>query len=165
MHKKTKDSKIENEISISFDSERYSKTELEYLNNRLLEQINWYDQKAIKNQKYYKNFSIASFIISSVIPILTFLGENIIVKTLIAIAGASVSVITYIININTYKDLWMQYRMNCEILKSEVIKFKNKVSPYNSEDAFLILINNSEQYFTKEFAKWQAITDQSSTSS
>lgn len=59
----------------------------------------------------------------------------------------------------------MQYRMNCEILKSEVIKFKNKVSPYNSEDAFLILINNSEQYFTKEFAKWQAITDQSSTSS
>lgn len=106
-----------------------------------------------------------SFIISTTIPILALLGENLAVKIITAVAGAAVSIITYIININTYKDLWVQYRMNCEILKSEAIKFKNKIPPYNSEEAFSILVNNSEQYFTKEFSKWQNITNQSSTGS
>ena len=51
------------------------------------------------------------------------------------------------------------------MLKSEAIKFKNKIPPYDSEDAFVLLVNNSEQYFTKEFSKWQNVTNQSSTGS
>lgn len=162
---KKKTSKLEYKIALSFNPEQYSNIEIEYLNERLLDQIKWYDKKAIENQKNYKKWSIVSFIISATIPILAFLGENLAVKIITAAAGAAVSVITYIININTYKDLWIQYRMNCEMLKSEAIKFKNKIPPYDSEDAFVLLVNNSEQYFTKEFSKWQNVTNQSSTGS
>lgn len=162
---KKKTSELEYKIALSFNPEQYSNIEIEYLNERLLDQIKWYDKKAIENQKNYKNLSVVSFIISATIPILAFLGENLAVKIITAAAGAAVSVITYIININTYKDLWIQYRMNCEMLKSEAIKFKNKIPPYDSEDAFELLVNNSEQYFTKEFSKWQNVTNQSSTGS
>ena len=162
---KKKSTKSEYKIALLFSPEQYSNLEIEYLNERLLDQIKWYDKKAIENQKKYKFLSIVSFIISATIPILAFLGENLAVKIITAAAGAAVSIITYIININTYKDLWVQYRMNCEILKSEAIKFKNKILPYNSEEAFSILVSNCEQYFTKEFSKWQNITNQSSTGS
>lgn len=153
------------EINLPFDINCYSEKEQAYLQNRLLDQIRWYDKKANFNQKCYKRCSITAFIISALIPVFTLLGECLFIKLLIAISSAIASIINYIINISTYKDLWIQYRMNCEMLKSEVSKFANKIPPYNSDTAFELLVENCEQYFTKEFSKWQNNTNQSSTDS
>lgn len=155
-------------IDLPIDYSEYTEKQQRYLKNRLHDQIQWYDKKAKHNQKYYKVLSVISVIISSSIPILTLFEEKPLVKILIAIAGSAVSVITYIININTFKDLWVQYRMNCEMLKSEASKFINKIPPYNSNNsdvAFDTLVSNCEQYFTKEFSTWQSKVSQSSTDS
>lgn len=36
-----------------------------YIENRIIAQIKWYDDKAIKSQKYYKRFVITSSILSA----------------------------------------------------------------------------------------------------
>lgn len=150
----------------SMDYNEYSKNQIIYFTDRILDQIKWYDAKAKYNQKRYKTLSIFSFCVSSVIPILALLGQNIWIKCLIAAAGSIVSITTYILNINSYKDLWVQYRMNCEMLKSELMKFNTNTAPYDkTETSFNILVNTCEQYFTKEFTKWQSKSSQSSTGS
>lgn len=155
----------EYQITLPLNFEDYSQEQVEYLKNRVLDQILWYDKKATHNQKMFKELSIVSFCISTSIPILTIFGDCLILKILIALFGSIVSVISYIINIYTYKDLWIQYRMNCEMLKSEVSKFANKVPPYNTDIAFSRFVENCEQYFTKEFSKWANNVNQSSTDS
>lgn len=152
-------------ISLPINYDKLSDGQKDYLEKRVLDQIKWYDSKAKFNQEKYKQISIATFIISSLIPILTLFGETLIIKIAIAVAASSVSILTYVLNINTYKDLWIQYRVNCEMLKSEAVKFANKIPPYNTELAFNKFVENCEQYFTKEFSKWQNITNQSSTGS
>ncbi len=152
------------QITLPLNYDDYPKEQVEYLKNRVLDQIIWYDKKAAYNQKMFKKLSIYSFCISASIPVFTIFGECFGIKIVIALLGAVVSVISYIINICTYKDLWVQYRMNCEMLKSEISKFANKVSPYNTDTAFSVLVENCEQYFTKEFSKWQN-NNQSSTNS
>ena len=98
MCKKSKENYI---IDLPIDYNEYTEKQQRYLKYRLLDQIQWYDKKAKHNQKYYKILSVISVIISSSIPILTLFEEKPLVKILIAIAGSAVSVITYIININT----------------------------------------------------------------
>ena len=139
-----------------------------YIKNRVLAQIKWYDKKAIDCQKLYKRLSYFSIILTSIIPILTILGQYTAVKILIATISAAVSVISYIITINTYKELWIQYRSNCELLKSELHKFINKIGDYNTQDIydrFELFCYNCENCFVKEFISWQTSQDKDKTHS
>lgn len=133
-----------------------------YIKNRVLAQIKWYDKKAIDCQKRYKQLSCVSIVLTSIIPVLTILGQYTIIKILIAIVSAIVSVISYIITINTYKELWVQYRSNCELLKSELHKFLNKIGDYDTQDinnSFELFCCNCENCFVKEFISWQTSQD------
>lgn len=133
-----------------------------YIKNRVLAQIKWYDKKAIDCQKRYKQLSCINIALTSIIPVLTILGQYTGIKILIAIASAVVSVISYMITINTYKELWVQYRSNCELLKSELHKFINKIGDYKTQDIydrFELFCYNCENCFVEEFVSWQTSQD------
>lgn len=137
-----------------------------YITNRVLSQIKWYDKKAIDYQKKYKQLSYVSVILTSIIPVLTILGQYTGIKILIAIVSATASVISYMITINTYKELWVRYRSNCELLKSELHKFLNKIGEYKTQniyDRFELFCYNCENCFVGEFISWQTTQHKTKT--
>lgn len=159
---------IKNEYQYESDS---STTVNNYINNRLLCQIEWYDTKSAIYQDHYKKLTITSTILSSCIPIFTLALDfecSIFFKFLIAIISAAVSVISSILSLNKYKELWVQYRTNCEILKSILHRYYTHTGEFNFNDDlenFKNLVSSCENYFTKEFNNWNNTYSEKSHSS
>lgn len=131
-----------------------------YIDNRLLGQIEWYDKKSAIYQKKYKKWTIASAVLSAIIPILTLALEySVVFKFAIAIISSIVSVISSILTLNKYKELWVQYRTNCEILKSVLHRYYTRTGEFNSSEDhenFKSLVTSCENYLTKEFSTWSS---------
>lgn len=138
-----------------------------YIENRIISQIKWYDSKAIKLQSNYKKLLIALAILTATIPVLTFLSDLLIIKFLIAVIGAASSVISYVISINSYKELWLRYRCNCELLKSELHKYLCCSNTFDKNN-FNAFVKRCEDCLTDEFLSWkdnQSNTDHQFSSS
>lgn len=156
------------DISQEFNLENLSPEEKSYIENRIINQIKWYDSKAINAQKYYKKLSVISFILSSAIPIIALTDNHVTEKYIVAVISAIVSIISYIINLCSYKDLWVKYRTNCELLKSKLQLFLYNQSSLknNSSTEFQNFVDECEKCFSDEFLSWESLNkDQSSTNS
>lgn len=141
--------------------------ELNYIKNRLIPQITWYDQKAIIKQKKYKYWTIISIVLTALIPILSLLTENRcgkIVVILIAILSSASSCILSIINLCEYHNLWIEYRTMCENLKSILHRYFMKNGEFNSvnlRDNLDLLVSSCENYMTKEYMSWTELSHSS----
>ena len=135
-----------------------------YIQNRLLGQIMWYDKQAICKQKKYKILSIISIILTAIIPAIslyTGFEYGIIASTGIAIFSAISTAIMSILNLCEYQKLWIEYRSNCEILKSVLYRFFTRSKEFyglNEEKAFDLLIQTTEEYLLKEFQTWTELS-------
>lgn len=92
-----------------------------YIEERLIKQIKWYDSSARLKQTKYKRLVISSIIATSIIPILSLFTTytiGVAFATIIAILSSTSSVLLSIANLCEFQKLWIQYRSNCEILKS-----------------------------------------------
>lgn len=141
-----------------------------YIDDRLLAQIDWYDSKSITYQKMYKRLTIVSTILSATIPIFTLALDfecEIIFKFIIAIISSIISIISSILAINKYKELWVQYRTNCELLKSILHRYYTHTGEFslNNNNNFETLVLSCESYFTKEFNSWSNIYNNQASSS
>ena len=103
--------------------------EKDYIEKRLIEQIIWYDESAIKKQKRYKQLSIISIVLSGIIPIVSIFSKYkygtiaiIIISTLSALSSILLSII----------NLCVEYRSACEILKSTLYKYFTKTDEFQS---------------------------------
>jgi hypothetical protein len=134
-----------------------------YIEERVIGQIKWYDKKSSKNQFWYKLFMIISIITSGLIPVLTLMLDlpfGFIIKIVISALSSTVTAISAIIALYNYRELWVQYRTNCEILKSILHRFFMKSGEFadaESEDIYGILTTLCENYITKEFGTWGSI--------
>ena len=136
-----------------------------YIEQRLLSQIIWYDNSAIKKQDKYKHLTIASIIFTSIIPVLSlFTGYKygIIATVLITLLSSASSVTLSIVNLCEYHKLWVEYRSTCEILKSILHRYFMKSNEFSSSDNektnLDLLISSSEEYMTKEFQTWTQLS-------
>lgn len=145
-----------------------------YIGKRLIAQIEWYDKKSIIYQKRYKQLMLVSFILSAFIPVLTLLMEldfGFLIRIIIIALSSSVTVISSILTLYGFKDLWIQYRSNCEMLKSILHRYKTKTGEFISgseSDDFKLLVITCEEYMIKEFKNWGSLynnKNQSSTDS
>lgn len=134
-----------------------------YIEKRLLNQISWYDRKAIEKNKIYKIMTIISILTTAAIPVFslyTGFKYGIVASTIIALLSATSSVIISIINLCEYQRLWIQYRSNCEILKSILHRFftnSGEFTSSNDDENFKMLIQMSEEYLLKEFQTWRKL--------
>lgn len=134
--------------------------EKNYIEQRLINQIIWYDNSAIKKQEKYKCLTITSIILTSIIPILSlFTGFKcgIIATILITVFSTSSSIILSVVNLCEYHKLWVEYRSTCEILKSILHRYFMKANEFhssNNEENLNLLISLCEEYMTKEFQTW-----------
>src|SRR6266566_2455496 len=96
---------------------------------RLDDQIRWYDQKSLSNQRLYKWLKGLEIVAAATIPIVAFLMGF---AFLAAVLGATIVVLEGIQGINQFQHNWISYRTTCEQLKHEKYLWLAKAGPYSA---------------------------------
>ncbi len=133
--------------------------EEQYLNERLEEQINWYDNKSVWNQNIFKAICIIEFIAAALIPFLTpYISEqSLLLRLVVGFLGVIIAVIVAIVGLYKFQEHWTEFRTTCESLKHEKYLYLTKVPPYDGEDAFTLLVERVESLISKENSAWAAL--------
>ena len=126
-----------------------------YIEERLNDQINWYDLKSIKAQKYYKSLKRIEIILSSSIPLLVgFITEAKIWISIVGFIGVVITATEGWLHISKYHENWIEYRSICETLRHEKYMYLTRTGVYDSENPFSVLVERVESIISKENVNW-----------
>ena len=130
--------------------------EKEYLEQRVDDQINWYDKKSATNKKFHNYLKFSEIILALSIPLLAgfVTYETDYIKYLIGVLGFLVAGIAGVMNQFQFKDKWTEYRTVSESLKQEKYLFQTKTAYYNSENSFDNFVERVENLISKENTNW-----------
>lgn len=123
-------------------------------NERLEDQISWYDDKSRFNKKWFQWLKIAEIFVAACIPFLA--GFN---AYAIFTGGAGVLIVIFegLQHLFQFQNNWTSYRSTCENLKHEKYLWLAKAGPYvDDENADKILADRIESLISQEHAKWIA---------
>ncbi|HEX4696882.1 MAG TPA: DUF4231 domain-containing protein [Candidatus Udaeobacter sp.] len=127
----------------------------EYVKQRLDDQIGWYDRKSGANQFWFKRLRLGEIVAAAIIPFLSgFAGGSLFIKIAIGALGVVVAVIASLLALLRFQEHWISYRATAEALKTEKFLFLTQTQPYDSADAFHLLVQRVEALLSKESAQW-----------
>ena len=130
--------------------------EIDYINDRLEDQIEWYDKKSLSSQRIYKWAKGTEIVLAAFIPVVSLSLNN--VSLLVSVMGALIAIIEGILNIGKYHENWIEYRSICETLKHEKFMYQTKSGVYKSdEDTFKYLVMRVESIISKENVNWASM--------
>jgi hypothetical protein len=133
----------------------------EYLEQRLDDQIRWYDGKSGSAQRWFKRLRAAEIVFAAAIPVLASFAEgNALIGPLMGILGALVVVLAGILSLQQYQERWVEYRATAESLKHEKYLYLTGTDPYVGPDAFPLLVQRVEALISKEHSAWSGYTRQ-----
>ena len=133
----------------------------DYLKTRLDDQIKWYSEKSIVNQKKYKQWQVIKIAVALAIPVLTLGIEDWSpLKYIIGILGALVAFLESYMRIYNFKDLWTSYRISSESLLREKLKFNLKAAPYEGDNRDKLLVERCEDIMNSENSSWKELVGQ-----
>jgi Protein of unknown function (DUF4231) len=135
---------------------------LEYQKERVEDQLDWYDRKAIFNKNRFRLFQIITIIASAIVPIVNIypIGD---VQTRIisSILGGTIAIVTAITQLEKYQESWILYRTTHELLKKEKFLFKNNAGDYNAnlseDDRNRLFVERIETIVSSETTKYFAM--------
>jgi Protein of unknown function (DUF4231) len=132
----------------------------QYIEQRLDDQISWYDRKSGANQLWFKRLRFAEIVAAAIIPFLSgFAGGSLLIKIAIGALGVVVAVIASLLALLRLQEHWISYRTTAEALKTEKFLFLTQTQPYDTGNAFHLLVQRVEALLSKESAQWiQSIT-------
>lgn len=129
----------------------------DYLQSRLDNQIEWYDQKAALNQKQYKRLQLTSIIFGAAIPLLTaisFKEFETLFRFIIALLGSTIAVISGVLSLNKYQENWVKYRSNAEALRREKYHYLTGTGSYTDENRDALFVGRCEAIMNNEQTDW-----------
>ena len=124
--------------------------------HRLENQRNWYDEKSVLNQNWYKRLKLTQIVLAAAIPIFALLPVAH-TKFIVAIFGALIAILEGVQQLYQFHSLWTEYRSTAEHLKHEKYLFLSLSGPYRErtqDEALLLLAERIEEHISKEHAKW-----------
>lgn len=133
--------------------------------DRLEDQIGWYDRKSRNAQRRYKILKLAQVIIAGLIPLASvFPIPEPEFKWVTAILGLLVLIIEAVQQLNQDQQNWIAYRSTCEALKHEKYLHLAAAGPYtnaeNREKQIALLADRIEGLISQEHAKWVSAQEQ-----
>lgn len=130
--------------------------EQKYINERLNEQINWYDNKSQDNQKYFKKLKIIEILSASLIPFLVAYSDKCTyIQYIVGILGISIALIAGLLSLYKFQENWIEYRTMSETLKHQKYLYETKCPPYDKDDnRFTKLVQICEGLISKENSNW-----------
>lgn len=133
----------------------------EYLEQRLDDQIAWYDRKSGATQRWFKRLRAAEIVCAAAIPVLATVAEDSPwVGRTMALLGALVVVLAGILSLQQYQERWVEYRATAEALKHEKYLYLTYTDPYHAAEAFPLLVRRVEALISKEHGNWAGYTRQ-----
>src|SRR6266581_9591716 len=127
----------------------------EYIEQRLNDQIGWYDRKSSTNQSWFKRLRFAEIVAAATIPFLPgFAGNSFPIKIAIGALGVFVAVIASLLGLLQLQVNWIEYRATAESLRREKFLFLTQTAPYDKDDAFHLLVQRVEALLSKENTEW-----------
>ena len=132
----------------------------DYLNNRLDDQISWYDRKSIQNQKMFKRLQLVTIVTAACIPFFTgyLSAEAICLKYVVGALGVLLVILTGINNVYKFQENWIAYRTTCESLIHETYLYTTGTKPYHGTESFNLLVQRVEMLISKENSSWAELT-------
>lgn len=127
----------------------------EYIEQRLDNQIAWYDRKSQLCQSTFKRLRRIEILCAAVIPLLAgFSGAHRSIPIAMGLLGAIVVVVTAFQSLGQYQENWIDYRTTCESLRHERFLFLTSSPPYHRRAAFTLLVERVEALISKENTAW-----------
>jgi hypothetical protein len=125
---------------------------------RLDNQIAWYDQKSLVNQRWYKWLKMVVVFAAAVIPFAAAMGSS---AWLTGGLGVLIAVLEGLQSHNQFQQNWITYRSTCEELKHEKFLWLAKAGPYaTAERPDVLLAERVEALISREHAKWVSTREQ-----
>jgi Protein of unknown function (DUF4231) len=126
---------------------------------RLEQQIEWYDSRSIKNQRWFKTLKIIVIVAAALIPFLVGLKFSLagidLSQLIVGGLGVLIAVLEGLQQLNQYHANWLNYRSTCEALKHEKYLSLAKAGPYAAAiDPRVLLAERIESLVSQEHAKW-----------
>lgn len=129
-------------------------TEQEYLEDRLEDQIKWYDKKSQIHQKWYKKLKFIELISGFAIPIATLVRFSSF-EVLVSILSGIILLSEGSIALFNHQNNWIEYRRTAENLKQEKYMYLTSSGVYNDlEDKFTLLVERVETLISSENINW-----------
>lgn len=132
----------------------------QYIEKRVDNQIDWYDKKSQKAQKWYKRLQVIEILLATSIPLLSgYTASHEMIAFIIGLFGAVIAIIESITKLNKYHENWIQYRTTCEMLRFQKHLFLTGSSPYNKENETVenVFVRNIENIISSENNQWKNI--------
>lgn len=130
----------------------------EYMRDRVEDQITWYDEKSLKNQRVFKRLRLVEMVAAASIPLLVaFIDpERPSVALAIGVLGAGIAVLAGVFGLHQFEQHWVDYRTTCESLKKEKYLFLTNAEPFDQEPAenYQLLVQRVETLVSKENTNW-----------
>ncbi len=127
----------------------------DYIEQRLNDQIGWYDRKSSTNQHWFKRLRFAEIVAAATIPFLSgFVDNSFPIKIAIGALGVVVAVIASLLGLLQLQERWIEYRATAESLRKEKFLFLTQTDPYGKDDAFHLLVQRVEALLSKENTEW-----------
>jgi hypothetical protein len=133
------------------------RTEKEYLETRVHDQIEWHNKKSAKNKKWFLSLKIIEIIVALFIPFLTgyITEDTAILKIVVGLLGIGIAAIAGIITLIKFQETWIEYRNVVESLKHEKFLYLAKTGIYeDQEDPFPEFVERFEGLIASSTKKW-----------
>ncbi|MEM9823674.1 MAG: DUF4231 domain-containing protein [Bacteroidota bacterium] len=128
----------------------------EYLNQRLDQQIAWYDKKSELNQVRFRSLKLFIIVLSVFIPFLAGLinDQREWLKVAVGIGGVAIALFEGVLTLYKYQENWLEYRYTAEALRREKILFLAKAGPYLNNQQLHYLVERVEGIMSNENQDW-----------
>ena len=131
----------------------------QYLQDRVEDQISWYDNNSKSNQTWFKSLRIIEIVSAAIIPFIAGFSDSVPFGAIIIGAlGIVIAVCAGLSALNKYQENWLTYRTTCETLRHEKFLFLTKTKPYDDNEAFNQFVGRIENLISKENIQWARIT-------
>ena len=129
-----------------------------FLNERVDNQIHYYEGKSALNKQYYLFFKITQLMAATLLPFFSvFLSDYSWMKYVIAFLGSVVTILEGVLAIGKYHEKWIIYRSTGETLRQEKFLFMMQAGSYTGPDAVQQFVNKIEFSLGKENVGWQQL--------
>lgn len=136
-------------------------TEKQYVEQRLDDQIGWFDRKSGLHQSRFKLLKLLEIIAAAAVPVLVALGQ----EGGAAVSGALVVVISGVLLLYKFDETWVSYRSTWSTLLREKMLHETGVEPYDDAvTRYERLVRRVEGILSAESAAWTEIRVQTTGS-
>lgn len=134
-----------------------------YIEERLENQISWYDKKSKSFKVYTITSKILIILLSASIPFLVEMMHHNeeLLKELIFIFALLIGIITGISSFLKFQEKWYSYRTTCETLRHQKYMFLTESGHYkDNANKLNDLVLKVERTISKENSEWDLILDE-----